>query len=72
MSKIEEICDAVSVIEIELEERKLGNSIGSGSKIRMGSVNKEDNGSIIEETESAATGFEELVIGCGVDLLPES
>ncbi|KAF6142103.1 hypothetical protein GIB67_037021 [Kingdonia uniflora] len=36
-SKIEEICDAVSVIEIEPEERKLGNSIGSRLKVRMGS-----------------------------------
>ncbi|KAF6160270.1 hypothetical protein GIB67_019039 [Kingdonia uniflora] len=71
-SKIEEICDAVSVIEIEPEERKLGNSVGSGSKLRMGSVNGEDNGSIIEETESVATGFEELVVYCAVDVSPES
>ncbi|KAF6164040.1 hypothetical protein GIB67_028744 [Kingdonia uniflora] len=71
-SKIEEICDAVSAIKIESEERKLGNSIGSGSKVRMGSINGEDNGSIIEETESVMTGFEELVVGCGVDLSPES
>ncbi|KAF6134751.1 hypothetical protein GIB67_002152 [Kingdonia uniflora] len=71
-SRIEEICDAMSVIQIELEERKLGNSIGSGSKVRMGSVKGEDNGSIIEETESVVMGFEELVIGCGVDVSPES
>ncbi|KAF6135834.1 hypothetical protein GIB67_028153 [Kingdonia uniflora] len=63
-SKIEEICDVVSVMEIKPEERKLGNSIGSGLKVRMGSINGEDNGSIIEETESVAMGFEELVVGC--------
>ncbi|KAF6138644.1 hypothetical protein GIB67_032538 [Kingdonia uniflora] len=71
-SKIEEICDTVSVIEIEPEEKKLGNSIGSGLKVRMGSINGEDNGSTIEETESVAMGFEELVVGCGVDVSLES
>ncbi|KAF6174712.1 hypothetical protein GIB67_008767 [Kingdonia uniflora] len=71
-SKIEEICDAVSVIEIEPKERKLGNSIGTGLKVRMGLINGEDNGSIIEETESVAMGFEELVVVCGVDVSPES
>ncbi|KAF6155725.1 hypothetical protein GIB67_007162 [Kingdonia uniflora] len=38
----------------------------------MGSVNVEDNGSIIEEMESVAMGFEELVVGCGVDVSPGS
>ncbi|KAF6137045.1 hypothetical protein GIB67_030809 [Kingdonia uniflora] len=72
VSKIEKICDTVSVIEIEPEERKLGNSIGSGMKVRMGLINGEDNGSIIEETESVTMGFEELVVGCGVDVSSES
>ncbi|KAF6154860.1 hypothetical protein GIB67_033889 [Kingdonia uniflora] len=35
-NEIEEIYNALSVIEIKPEERKLGNSIGSGSKVRMG------------------------------------
>ncbi|KAF9614876.1 hypothetical protein IFM89_020973 [Coptis chinensis] len=64
-SKIE---DEVVVIEVEEDEKRNGNVKGKKSD-REVSEGVEDNGSIIEETESVATGFES---NCVAEVSPES